>query len=312
MSEIQVVKNHLLVVGGNGFIGKHIVTRALSLGWDITVLGISVRPLTGRGSSRVRYVAADITDGSALKVALGNGAFDYVVNCGGYIEHDFFVAGGRRAIDVHFMGVMNLVEVLDRNVLRAFVNIGSSDEYGSSPSPQKETQREQPISPYSLGKAAATHFLEMLHRTEEFPATTLRLFLTYGPGQDQRRFLPQIILGCLEGRSFPTSKGEQVRDFCFVGDTVDAIFTALTCPSATGEVINVASGQPFLIREVVEMIRRLIGKGEPDYGHFAYRAGENMSLYANTEKAKRVLGWESSVSLEVGLSLTIQSMRGTI
>lgn len=64
-----------------------------------------------------------------------------------------------------------------------------------------------------MGKVAATHFLQMLYRTENFPATILRLFLTYGPGQDGRRFLPQVITGCLEGRSFPASEGKQLRDF---------------------------------------------------------------------------------------------------
>ena len=63
----------------------------------------------------------------------------------------------------------------------------------------------------------------MLHRTESFPATILRLFLTYGPGQNNLRFLPQIIKGCVNNQSFPTSAGEQLRDFCYVEDVVNAI-----------------------------------------------------------------------------------------
>lgn len=312
MHEMQNTRNRLLIVGGNGFIGRHTVAHALALGWDVTSLGISPRPEIGRSFPGVRHVTADIADGSTLKAALGSTAFEYVVNCGGYIDHAGFFSGGRRAIEVHFLGVLNLVETLDRGVLRAFVNLGSSDEYGSAPAPQSEAQREQPISSYSLGKLAATHFLQMLSRTESYPATTLRLFLTYGPGQDQRRFLPQIIKGCMEGRTFAASKGEQLRDFCFVGDTVAAIFAALARRSATGEVINVASGEPVSIREVIEMVRRLIGKGEPDFGQVAYRPGENMSLYADIGKAKAILGWEPAVSLEAGLGLTIKSLAGPV
>jgi nucleoside-diphosphate-sugar epimerase len=310
--EAQVVTQtpmRLLVVGGNGFIGRHIVSHALGLGWQVTSLNLSQRHQGGEKSTAVRCVSGDITDSIALGEALGNTAYEYVVNCGGYIDHTLYLQGGRRILDTHFQGVLNLVESLDRNILQAFVNIGSSDEYGNSPAPQTETHREAPISPYSLGKVAATHFLEMLYRTEKFPAVTLRLFLTYGPGQDNRRFLPQIILGCLEGRSFPTSKGEQRRDFCYVEDTVSAVFAAFSSPMAKGQVVNVGSGQPVSIRQMIEIVRRLIGRGEPQYGEIAYRPGENMELYADISKAKALLGWEPKVSIETGLAKTIQWIR---
>ena len=90
--------------------------------------------------------------------------FDYVVNLGGYINHQLFKDGGRNLIDTHFITIQNLVEVLPRNKLKRFVQIGSSDEYGNAPAPQNEKMREQPISPYSLAKVASTHFLQMLHK----------------------------------------------------------------------------------------------------------------------------------------------------
>ena len=132
-------------------------------------------------------------------------------------------------IDAHFRGLQNILEVLPRSRLKRFVQIGSSDEYGDAAAPQHEKLREAPISPYSLAKVACTHFLQMLHRTENFPGVTLRLFLTYGPGQDSKRFLPQIIRGCLDDRAFPASEGEQIRDFCNVHDTVLADLESLEC-----------------------------------------------------------------------------------
>jgi nucleoside-diphosphate-sugar epimerase len=194
-------------------------------------------------------------------------------------------------------------------VLRSFVNIGSSDEYGRTPAPQVESQREAAISPYSLGKVAATHFLQMLHRTEDFPSTTLRLFLTYGPGQDMRRLLPQVVLGCLEGRAFPTSAGEQLRDFCFVQDTVDAVFATFDRPAARGEVINVASGSPVSVRQMIGTVQRLVGRGTALFGEIAYRPGENMELYADISKARALLDWTPKVALEVGLESVIRSIK---
>ena len=130
----------ILVVGGTGFIGTHVVSHAVSLGWN--VCSLSVQSSGRHLPSEVRTITADITSSRELREKLGTGAFDYVVNCGGYIDHARFFSGGRRLIDAHFDGALNLIESLDRDVLKAFVNIGSSDEYGNNAAPQLETQRE--------------------------------------------------------------------------------------------------------------------------------------------------------------------------
>lgn len=290
----------LLVVGGSGFIGRHVAAHALTLGWNVVTLGMS-----GRSPAGMRNVLADIADAEMLRQALGNTRFDYVVNCGGYIDHTHFSNGGHRFIGTHFNGVLNLVKLIDRQALKRFVNMGSSDEYGKAEAPQSESMRESPISPYSLAKAASTHFLQMMHRTESFPAVTLRLFLTYGPGQDQHRFLPQIIRACLRNRSFPTSDGGQLRDFCFVDDTVQAVFASLQSDAATGEVINIGSGQGVSIRSVIEAVCRMTGGGTPRFGLIPYRSSENMQLYADVSKAASLLAWKPKVCLEQGLRRTI-------
>lgn len=301
----------LLVVGGNGFIGRHIVSHALGLKWTVTSLSLSL-PAAGDRVEDVTYLAADVSSGQALAQALIDPSFEYVVNCGGYINHAIFSAGGQKVFNAHFLGALNLSQHLNRNALVSYVNIGSSDEYGDNPAPQSEAQRESPISPYSLGKVAATHFLEMLHRTEAFPSTTLRLFLTYGPGQDAGRFLPQIIKGCLEGRAFPTSGGQQLRDFCFVSDTVAAVFAAFGKPAARGQTINIGSGVGVSIRQMIQSVQSLIGRGEPLFGQVTYRPGENMALYADVAKARALLGWSVSVPLDAGLLQTIEWVEGRV
>jgi len=293
----------ILIVGGNGFIGSHIVSHALSLGLDVT--NISLKRNNIVNNSNLTNVIADVSDIESLQSSLENFNFKYVINCSGYIEHDLFCIDGKRIIDTHYLGVVNLINLLNRDILKSFINIGSSDEYGNSCAPQLEFLRESPISPYSFAKVAATHFLQMLHRTEKFPSTTIRLYLVYGPGQSNERFLPQIITGCLEKRSFPTTYGEQLRDFCFVDDIVEAIFFAMKKKKANGEVINVASGSPVTIRSVVELVRKLIGYGKPQFGEIKYREGENMKLYADVNKAKELLNWAPKIQLEEGLGKTI-------
>jgi nucleoside-diphosphate-sugar epimerase len=294
---------NLLVIGGTGFIGHHLLKASLKKKWQ--VYSVSLNPPTKeRFVEGVRYLHLDLMDRALVEELLSED-FDYVVNLGGYINHQLFRDGGRLLIETHFNALQNLVEILSRHKLKRFVQIGSSDEYGNAPAPQHEELREQPISPYSFAKVACTHFLQMLHRTENFPAVILRLFLTYGPGQEATRFLPQVILGCLEDESFPVSGGEQLRDFCYVDDTVEAIMKALRIPGIEGNIFNVASGEAMSIRAILEEICNRLGIGKPQYGEVPYRAGENMELYANVNNADTLLQWRASTSLDEGLQKTI-------
>jgi len=303
----EMKNSHLLVIGGTGFIGHHLLKFVQQNSIKVTSVSLNP-PKEKRFVNGVRYLHFDMLDQTLVKKHLDDD-FDFVVNLGGYINHKLFCNGGRILIDQHFTALQNLLEVLPRGNLKRFVQIGSSDEYGDEPAPQHEELREKPISPYSLAKAASTHFLQMLHLTENFPAVILRLFLTYGPGQDSSRFIPQTIRGCLADTKFPTSAGGQLRDFCYVADTTKAIFQSLFEPEAVGNVINIASGEPISIREVIEKICTFTGYGKPQYGELPYRIGENMSLYANITKAKRILKWESSTSLDKGLNKTVDWFR---
>ena len=146
----------------------------------------------------------------------------------------------------------------------------------------------------------------MLHRTEGFPAVILRLFLTYGPNQDHKRFLPQVIKGCLDDKPFPTSNGEQLRDFCYIDDTVRAIYNVFECDDTNGQVFNVGSGLPISIKELISRVCEITRKGQPQFGKLHYRPAENMALYADVNKIQRVIGWKSEVNLDTGLAQTIE------
>ncbi len=301
-------KEKLLIVGGTGFIGTHIATEALSLGFQVSIISKNNKPLSDRFSD-IEYLSIDISIKKDLCNQLKKRIFHYVINLGGYIDHSNYSNGGDKVFDIHFNGTRNLVDCLNKKDLKSFIQIGSSDEYGNNDAPQNENQRELPISPYSFAKASATHFLQMLYRTEKFPVVVLRPFLVYGPGQDQSRFIPQIIQGCLHDKKFSVSKGEQLRDFCFIDDIVNVVFKSLNNTVAYGEVINIASGEPITIKDVIINIQNIIGMGKPQFGRVSYRTGENMELYADTIKAKKLLNWQSNVDIEQGLKATIDSMR---
>lgn len=302
--------DRILIAGGTGFIGKRLAARCLNDTPYVVSLGLRAPADASLLPVGLESIEADISDKAQLQSVLNGRPFDYVFNLGGYIDHTPYFKGGRRLIDSHLIGLMNLLDCLDKNSLKGFVQIGSSDEYGDVIAPQKETLRESPISPYSFAKTAASHFIQMLHATEAFPGVVLRLFLVYGPGQDEGRFLPQIIKAFLKGEAVETTEGMQLRDFCYVDDIVNGMVVAALTPKARGRIINLASGKPVAIRDMVEKVKELVGKGNAVFGARSYRENENMQLYADIGVAEELLNWSPAVALEEGLKRTIKHYQG--
>ena len=298
----------ILVVGGTGFIGKNVISYAASLNWSIYSLSLNRKGLTSKYQN-LYEIQCDVKDLKSLKKKISNIEFDYVVNCLGYVDHSPFYKGGLNVIQSHFLGTINLIFALNKKNLKKFINIGSSDEYGQNTSPQEEKMKPNPLSCYSLSKSFVSEFLKMMYINDNFPSIHLRPFLTYGPGQNMNRFIPQIINGCINKSKFPVSKGIQIRDFCYISDLVEAIFKALDSDIINAEVINIGSGDPMEVKDVIIIIKELIGEGSPVFGELPLRKNENLSLYANIDKAKRLLNWYPKINLELGLKLTINSYK---
>jgi len=302
----------ILVVGGTGFMGSHLVRRCLRDTPLVFSLSLHGRVEQFVGDPKPNVVQADLTSKNQLQSLFSEWVFDYVFNLGGYIDHTQYFRGGRHILESHFTGLLNLLDCLDLQQLKGFVQIGSSDEYGGLPAPQQESMRERPISPYSTAKTAATHFILTLAGTEGFPGVVLRPFLVYGPGQDRKRLLPQIITACLKDEAFKTSEGKQLRDFCYIEDVAEAMVRAALFPEAKGHIINIGSGRPVSIKEVVEIVVRMSGGGIPLWGTVPYRPGENMALYPDIQAAQTLLQWSPTTSFEEGLGRTIEYCRSIL
>ncbi len=297
----------LLIAGAGGFIGRALAERAVSRG--ITVTGLVRRADPAGGPAGAELLEADLTDRASLDAALGGRCFDYVINLAGHIDHSGFFSGGRAIITQHFTGLMNLLEATRHDALRGFVQVGSSDEYGDAAAPQHESMREAPISPYAAAKTAAGHLVSMLWRNEGFPGKVARLFLVYGAGQSASRFIPQLVRGALGEERFAVSAGAQQRDFCYVDDIADGLLALLHCESANGLCVNLGSGTPVTVREVIERVVAMTGTGTPDWGRVPYRAGENMALVADIARARALFGWEPATTLDDGLARTVDWYR---
>jgi nucleoside-diphosphate-sugar epimerase len=301
-----ITKKKILIVGGTGFIGYHLAKKSLKKGWQVTSIS-SNRPKKIRYLPKVKYIRCNITNKKLLRRSIRK-AFDYVVNLGGYVDH----SNKRKTFKSHYGGCKNLSEIFLKKTPLSFVQIGSSLEYGISSSPQKENIKcnlNTIKSIYGKAKLLSSRHMIELFKKKNFPSTVLRLYLVYGPRQDANRFLPITILGCIKNKQFPCSKGDQLRDFVYVDDAVEAIIKSLTNKNSRGQIINIGSGKPRRIKSVIEKVKKISKGGYPQYGTFKLRKFEISKLYPNVEKARNKINWRSKILFEKGLRKTIDSYK---
>ena len=297
------LKNNILIVGGTGFIGYHLAKKVLQKGWQVTSIS-SKPPKKIRYLPKVKYILCDITKKKSLERNIQK-SFKYVVNLGGYVDH----SNKKKTFKSHYIGCKNLAEIFLKKVPTAFVQMGSSVEYGNLKSPQIENANCYPNSIksiYGKAKLLSSIYLTDLYKKKNFPSIVLRLYLAYGSRQDVNRFIPIIIKGCVENKKFPCSKGNQFRDFLHVDDVVDAIIKSLTNRNARGQIINIGSGKPRKIRNIIEYIKKISKGGYPQFGKIKLRKDEIIKLYPNIKKAKRKINWKPQISFERGIKSTIK------
>lgn len=298
---------NILVIGGTGFIGYHIVKEAKKRKWNVTSISLN-KPKIKRFQKNVKYKFVNTSNLKVLKRKL-KGNYDYVVNAGGYGKHPDFGKTGDHLYNSHFLGLINLIKILSKKRIKKFIQLGSSAEYGNAKAPQREEHICKPNTPYGLAKYSCTNLLINFFKINKFPTVILRLFLVYGPNQEKNRILPQIINSAIKNKKFPVTKGEQYCDFCYIDDVIKAIFKTLKSKKVNGKIINIGSGKPLKIKKIIKIVCKIIGSGKPQFGKIKYKKGTNMKLFPKIEKAKKIIQWTPKTKFLKGLNLTINSFK---
>lgn len=309
---IRTFRNKIvLVTGANGFIGSHLTRKLVSLMGKVNVLIEPNTPLWRiediKDKIQIHYV--DITDHKKLKTIAMKINPVKIYHLAACVDVSRSLELVYKMIDINFKGTMNLLRVLIDcgNKFDCFVNTGTCEEYGDNKTPFLETQRENPVSPYSTSKVCTTYFCQMLYKTQKIPIVTVRPFLTYGPYQTSDMLIPSLIRKCILNEEFPMTKGEQHREFNYVSDIVDGYIKASVTEKAIGQIINLGCGREYRIKDVVNLIINLTKtKMTPKIGKLPYRAGEAMHFYCSNKKAENLLGWQSKVSFQEGIYRTIE------
>lgn len=270
--------------------------------WNVTSISTN-KPKKIRFLPKVKYIILDITKKKLLLKKIKSN-YDYVVNFGGYVNHNEKL----KTYKSHYLGCKNLADLFNNKNIKSFIQIGSSVEYGNIKSPQNENDKidvKKLRSTYGKAKLMATNYLLALNKKYNFPCTILRLYLVYGPYQDNNRLIPYTLNECLNDNTFHCSAGTQYRDFLFVDDLIKAIFKCFNNNKSIGEIINIGSGKPFNVKWVILFIKNKINLGKPIFGKISFRRDEIFRLYPNIAKAKKILNWKPYTSFQNGIKIII-------
>jgi nucleoside-diphosphate-sugar epimerase len=307
MSLVQE-NSRILVTGGAGFIGSHVVDKLVETDVEVRVLdnldtGKMENVAQHGKSSNFSFVEGDIRDLQLVKQLVKG--VDAVVNLAAIASVQRSVEDPLLVNEVNVRGTLNLLKAsVDGNVKR-FIQASSAAVYGDVQRlPVCEDSSPVPLSPYAVSKLAAESYAMVFNRVYGLGAVCLRFFNVYGPRQANSPYSGVITIFANEilARRPPRifGDGEQTRDFVFVDDVVSAIMLALTKKNAVGEVFNVASGRAISINSVVEILQRILG-GDLRPVHGRPREGDIRHSYASVEKARALLGFDPVFSLEEGL-----------
>jgi nucleoside-diphosphate-sugar epimerase len=305
----------VLVTGGAGFIGSHLVDKLLSEGLEVWVLddfsaGRMENIAHHKDAADFHLVKGDIRDSAIVNAVVKN--VDAVFHEAALVDVALSVKDPLLFDDVNVDGTLNLLKAsLDSNVKR-FIFASSAAVYGDSkPAKKKENMLLRPISPYGISKMASENYIQVFNELYGLETVCLRYFNVYGSRQAFASSYSGVITSFINRllKNQPpivNGDGKQTRDFVHVDDVVSANLLALACETAAGEVFNIASGITTSIYELEKMLQQ-ITKSENSTSVFAEaRQGDIKHTSADIRKAEELLGFHPKIRLEDGLSILVE------
>jgi NAD dependent epimerase/dehydratase len=310
------VTRRALVTGAGGFVGSHLAERLARAGYAVRAF---VRYTSaGRHGwldhlepdvrTSLEIVAGDLREAETVRRAATG--VDVVFHLGALVGIPYSYEHPREVIETNLLGTLNvLLAARDAGMVRV-VHTSTSEVYGTARyTPMDERHPLCAQSPYAASKVAAEKLVESFHASYGLPTVVLRPFNVFGPRQSGRAVIPAIISQALSSPAIGLGNTATRRDFTFVTDTVEAFALAAETHAAIGATLNVGTGREHAIGGIVETVGRLIGRPDltvlNDAARVRPEASEVSRLCADATEARRVLGWEPTVSFEDGLQATI-------
>lgn len=303
----------LLVTGGNGFIGSHVVLSALADGHTVAVVDDLSSGKARDLPEQVQVVVGDVCDPATVRQVLVPGT-ECVLHLAAQIDVRHAMREPLRDAGVNILGTLNILQACaESGTSRILFSSTGGALYGQPEPPlADELAPVMPLSPYGVSKYCAEQYVGYFSRMFGLQTTILRYANVYGPGQDPYGeagvvsiFARQILL---REPCVIYGDGEQTRDFVYVDDVAHANMLALGAPPG---IFNVGSGREVSVNELLSAFERVLGR-RVERTYMAPRLGEVRRVALDARKASRELGWQPQVSLDDGLARTLQWVQETL
>jgi len=308
----------ILVTGGAGFIGSHLVDKLLEEGIEVTVIdnlstGRRENITHNQNRKEFHFIKGDIKNAALVKETVKD--MDAVFHEAAMVSVPRSLKNPILTNKVNVTGTLNLLEACRNSNVKKFIHASSSAVYGEPQTlPLHEKLPPQPVSPYAASKLAAENYVKIYHEVYGLNTVCLRYFNVYGPRQTYTPYSSVIItfINRLLKNEPPIihGDGEQTRDFIHIKDVVQANLLALKKKNATGEIFNIATGKQTTINQLAAMLQQIMNKTNLKPVHTDPRPGDIRHSYADITKARKILQYEPKISLKQGLTKLVEWYTG--
>lgn len=295
-----------LVTGASGFIGSHVVERLVHAGTRVAILrrpGSDLRRL-GSLAAHVEQIVGDLSDPGSLRspvAAFRPEVFLHLAwhGVGNRMRDD------RSQVEGNLQATLATVDLAAQAGASAWVGAGSQAEYGPHEGVLDEEASTRPTTLYGATKLAAGHLAARVAALHGLRFAWLRVFSTFGPGDNTGWLIPDLVRALARGERPPLTAGEQQWDYLAVGDAAAAFQAVASTPSAQG-VFNLGSGEARRLRDTITFIRDCIDPALPlGFGDIPYRPDQVMFLRADIRRLQNATGWTPTLPLDDALRSTV-------
>ncbi|RED84040.1 NAD-dependent 4,6-dehydratase LegB [Cohnella phaseoli] len=306
------IKGKVLITGADGFIGSHLTEEMVRQGYDVRAFAV-YNSFNSWGwldqspkeiKSSLDVFLGDIRDPHGVKQAMRG--CDVILHLAALIAIPYSYHSPDTYVDTNIKGTLNLLQAARESGVSKFVHTSTSEVYGTARFvPITEEHPLQGQSPYSASKIGADQMAMSFHDSFQTPVAIIRPFNTYGPRQSARAVIPTVITQIASGKKeIKLGSLHPTRDFNYVEDTVRGFIDVMESNASIGEVINIGSNYEISIGETVRLIAEIMNSNieiVTDSSRLRPEKSEVERLWADNQKAKRLLGWESHYAGKDGL-----------
>jgi UDP-glucose 4-epimerase len=304
----------VIITGAGGFVGANLARYMLAQGHAVHLFlrdGFTAWRLEELRPD-AQFHTVNFSDADTLDQLVAKIKPDWIFHLAAYGAYSY-QNDLSRILETNVNATVNLVEACRKSGFEAFVNTGSSSEYGFKDHACSEQEWVEPNSYYAVTKASATLFCRFTAQKYKLPISTLRLYSVYGPYEEPTRLMPQLIIKGLAGDLPPLVSPTIARDYVYSEDVNRAYWLAATVPGQEiGAVYNVGTGVQTSLSQVVEVARRVLNIAkEPSWGTMPDRAWDTSVWVADNRQIREKLGWQPEQDFERGFAQMVAWLKST-